>query len=393
MGNNWIMSLNGRLSLNGKRLNRIATGSLFFLSGLCSSSWASRIPTIQQTLKLSDGAMGGVLMAAPAGLVLSLPVAGWLIQLKGSRKVAGSSAVIYTLTLLLLGLAPATYLLVGALFLFGFFGNLLNISMNTQAVEVEELYGRSIMASFHGLWSLASFAGALIGTLMMGIAISPYGHFMIIAALAIVLVLLSYPNLIKFYSPEVEAETSRPFLVRPDRSLVILGVIALFVMICEGAMADWSGIYFKKIIHVEPSAVGLGYAAFTCTMAFGRFVADGVVMRIGMRRVLQGSGVLIAIGLFLTISFPHLSTAVLGLFLVGAGTSSVVPLVYGTAGKSKTVSPGMALASVSTVSFMGLLFGPPLIGFISGATNLRIAFLFVSLLGLMISVMGTRMKS
>ena len=386
--NNWIVTL------NGKRLNRIATGSLFFLSGLCGSSWASRIPTIQQNLKLSDGAMGGVLMAAPVGLVLSLPVSGWLVQKKGSRKVASSSAMVYILVLLMLGLAQTTSLLVTFLFLFGFSGNLLNIAMNTQAVEVEGLYGRSIMASFHGLWSLASFAGALIGTLMMAGSVTPPGHFLLICFLALGIIVLSYPYLVRTM-PDEEAEEAvkKPLFVRPDRSLVVLGLIALFVMICEGAMADWSGIYFKKIIQVDPSYVGLGYAAFTCTMAFGRFVADSLVTKIGMKKVLQVSGVLIATGLFLTISCTHLTTAVLGLFLVGAGTSSVVPLVFGTAGKSKTVSPGMAIASVSTIGFMGLLFGPPLIGFISGATNLRIAFLFVSLLGLMVSVMATRMKS
>jgi MFS family permease len=395
MLNNWIVPLSER------RINRFATGSLFFLSGLCGSSWASRIPTIQQNLKLSDSAMGGVLMAAPIGLVLSLPVSGRLIEKRGSRTVVAYAGVTYAFVLLLLGLAPTALLLIFSLFLFGFSGNILNIAMNTQAVEVEIIYGRTIMASFHGLWSLASFAGALVGTGMMGGAVSPLGHFLLISLLAVGIVGLSYPNLVRSApaaeeakeAEEVREEVRRPFLVRPDRSLVFLGVLALFVMICEGAMADWSGIYFKKIIKVDASFVGLGYAAFTCTMAFGRFVADAVVTRIGLKKVLQGSGILISVGLFLTISFPHLSTAVIGLFLVGAGTSSVVPLVFSTAGKSKTVSPGTALASISTISFMGLLFGPPLIGFISGVSSLRIAFLFVSLLGLMISVMATRMKS
>jgi MFS family permease len=388
MLNNWIVPLSGR------RINRFATGSLFFLSGLCGSSWASRIPTIQQNLKLSDGAMGGVLMAAPAGLVLSLPVAGRLIEKKGSRTAVGYAGLAYVFVLLLLGLAPSAPLLVFSLILFGFSGNILNIAMNTQAVEVETIYGRTIMASFHGLWSLASFAGALTGTLMMGEAVSPFGHFLLITTLAAGILVLSYPNLVRSApSGPAGEDIKKPFLVRPDRSLVFLGVLALFVMICEGAMADWSGIYFKKTIKVDPSFVGLGYAAFTCTMAFGRFIADTLVTRIGIRKVLQASGILIALGLFLTISFPFLSTAVIGLFLVGAGTSSVVPLVFSTAGKSKTVSPGTALASISTISFMGLLFGPPLIGFISGISSLRIAFLFVSLLGLMISVMATRMKS
>ena len=339
--------------------------------------------------------MGGVLMAAPVGLMLSLPVAGWLIQAKGSRQVAGFSAVTYVSLLLLLGLAPSTALLVSSLLLFGFSGNLLNISMNTQAVEVEALYGRSIMASFHGLWSVASFAGALVGTAMMAGTVTPAAHFVVIGAAAVCLTALSYPRLIQA-PPAIEEnveETKKPFFVKPDRSLVALGVVALLVMICEGAMADWSGIYFKKVVRVSPSSVGLGYAAFTCTMAFGRFLADGLVTRIGMKKVLQGSGLLVALGLFLAVCLPTLPMAVLGMLLVGVGTSSVVPLIMSTAGKSKVVSAGIALASISTVSFMGLLFGPPLIGFIAGVTNLRVSFLFLSLMGILIAGMATRMKS
>ncbi|TDW96833.1 MFS transporter [Dinghuibacter silviterrae] len=378
------------LPLNDRRSHRAATGALFFLSGLCNSSWASRIPTIQQNLKLSDGAMGGVLMAAPVGLMLSLPVAGWLIQLKGSRLVAGFSAVTYISMLQLLGMAPSTALLVSSLLLFGFSGNLLNISMNTQAVEVEALYGRTIMASFHGLWSLASFTGALVGTAMMAVPVTPTGHFLIIGAVAVTLMALSFPRLLP--AQEVAEDVKKTMFAKPDRSLVALGLVALLVMICEGAMADWSGIFFKKIVRVSPSSVGLGYASFTCTMAFGRFVADGLVTRIGMKKVLQGSGLLITAGLVLAVAVPQLPTAVLGMFLVGLGSSSVVPLILSTAGKSKTVSAGMALASISTISFMGLLFGPPLIGFIAGATSLRVSFLFLSLMGLFIAGTVARMR-
>jgi MFS family permease len=127
-------------------------------------------------------------------------------------------------------------------------------------------------------------------------------------------------------------------------------------------------------------------------MAFGRFFADGVVTRIGMKKVLQGSGLLVTAGLLLAVFVPKLPTAVAGMFLVGLGTSSVIPLILSTAGKSKTVSAGMALASISTISFMGLLFGPPLIGFIAGATSLRVSFVFLSLMGLLIAGTVARMK-
>jgi MFS family permease len=334
--------------------------------------------------------MGGVLMSAPVGLIVSMPLAGWLIHTRGSRNVAGGAAVLYATTLVIIGAVPNAIILVGTLFFFGFFGNLLNIAMNTQAVEVEELYGRSIMASFHGLWSLASFVGAFTGAYMLGINVSPFGHFLLIGVLAAAITGMCYPMLVRNAVPEAG---NVPWIVKPDKTLILLAFIALGVMICEGAMADWSGIYFKKVVHTEAAFVGFGYAAFTCTMALGRFLADGLVGRLGMKKVLEGSGLLIALGLTLVISYPRFQTSILGLLLVGAGTSSVIPLVFSSVGKTKKTNPATALASVSTIGFMGLLFGPPLIGFISGATSLRVAFGFVALLGLMISVLATRLRS
>src|SRR6185295_17759143 len=137
------------------RIYRIATSVYFFVAGLTFATWASRIPDIQNKLHLSEAGLGGVLFSLPVGLMLSLPVSGWLVSRYGSRRLVISGAILYPLTLLLLAVAGSTLQLIIALFLFGLFANLVNIAMNTQAVNVEKLYGRSIMASFHGLWNLA----------------------------------------------------------------------------------------------------------------------------------------------------------------------------------------------------------------------------------------------
>ena len=146
---------------------RISVGTFFFIQGLIFASWASRIPLIQEKLALSDGELGGILLALPVGLMVSLPLSGWLVARFGSRQVLIISSIIYAVVLPFLALAESIWLLMGILFIFGLFGNLFNISVNTQAVGLENIYQRSIIATFHGLWSLAGFTAAAIGTFLI----------------------------------------------------------------------------------------------------------------------------------------------------------------------------------------------------------------------------------
>ncbi len=373
--------------INPYRIHRIAVGSIFFLYGLCFASWASRIPSIQQTLALSDTSLGLVLLALPVGLMISLPIAGWLTARAGSRIIVIVATVLYGLALVSLGLAQSVFQLVLGLFIFGLSGNMLNISVNTQAVGVESLYKKSIMASFHGLWSLAGFIGAALGTFMMGRGIFPYQHFIVILILAVSILLISNRNLL---AEDPNKDPGQRIFAMPDKSLLNLGLIAFCSMICEGAMFDWSGVYFKKIVVADEAWLGAGYTAFMSTMAFGRFLADWLTVKVGIKRILQLSGLLTATGLLIAVLFPHLATAILGFMLVGFGVSSVVPLVYSAAGKSKVLSPGVALAAVSTIGFLGFLCGPPLIGLVAGATSLQISFAIIALMGLSVSIVATK---
>lgn len=377
-------------ALYGSRRNyRIAVSSLFFLSGLCFSSWASRIPTIQTNLRLSDGGLGTVLLALPIGLMMSLPLAGYLVAKFGSRIIVIGSAILYACTLPFIGFAQQSWQLMAVLFMFGLGGNLLNIAMNTQGVGVEAVYNRSIMASFHGIWSLAGFTGAGIGTLMISQSIAPYYHFLIISAVALLIVLCAWSYTLV---TDNNANIDQPIFVKPDKSLLNLGIIAFCCMICEGTMFDWSGVYFQKVVKAKAAWIGAGYTAFMSTMAAGRFVADWLVTHFGIKKILQASGVVIATGLSVAIIFPDIATSIAGFILVGAGVSSVVPLVYSAAGKSKKVSPGVALAAVSTIGYLGFLIGPPLIGFIAQASSLRVSFILIALLGLTTTFMASRTK-
>ncbi|NCD71320.1 MFS transporter [Mucilaginibacter agri] len=367
---------------------RAAVGAMFFMAGLCFASWASRIATIQQKLELSDAALGGVLFALPVGLMLSLPFSGWAVNKIGSRMLLTFAIITYGVLLVCLGSVDHVYQLIMCLVAFGFASNATNIAVNTQAVATEKMYSKPIMASFHGLWSMAGFTGAAIGTFMIHQKIVPMYHFALICCINVIVVLIC----LQYLHNDRDENSDAPAFAIPDRSLIKLGLIAFCSMICEGAMFDWSVIYFKKIVLVEDAWIATGYTAFMCTMATGRFIADWFAHKFGLKRILQVSGTLTAIGLLIAVIHPTFPVAIGGFLLVGFGVSSVVPMVYSAAGRSKTMTPGAAIAAVSTISFVGFLIGPPVIGFLAGAFTLRVSFTFIALMGACVVILATKAK-
>ena len=359
---------------------RVALGALFFFMGLCFASWAARIPEIKSKFQLSEGQLGTLLLCLPIGSMVGLPIAGWSVHHYGSRIVILICSFAYALTLPLIGLAPNLWVIVPVLMIFGMLGNIMNISLNTQALGFEDQLGKSILASFHGVWSMAGFTGAGLGAGMILLQFSPAAHYGVVALLSLVIILISQKYVLN--DKRKEDGSGGLVLKKPDPLLLRVGVISFLGMMAEGCMFDWSGVYFKKIVEAEPELVSLGYVCFMGAMAFGRFVTDKAINRYGKIPVLQISGILIFLGLLLAVLFPSLYTAALGFLLVGFGVASIVPVSYGIAGRSKLYSPSVALAMVSTLSFFGFLVGPPLIGFIAEAFNLQVSFALIAINGL-----------
>ena len=359
---------------------RVALGALFFFMGICFASWAARIPDIQSKFQLSEGQLGTLLLCLPIGSMVGLPIAGWSVHHYGSRIVILICSFAYALSLPLIGLAPNLWVIAPVLILFGMLGNIMNISLNTQALGLENQLGKSILASFHGVWSMAGFTGAGLGAGMIFLSFSPAAHYVVVALLSILMILLSQKFVIN--DKQAAGEEGGLVLRKPDSLLFRVGLISFLGMMAEGCMFDWSGVYFKKIVEAEPELVSLGYVCFMGAMASGRFVTDKAINRYGKIPVLQVSGILIFLGLLLAVLFPSLYTAALGFLMVGFGVASIVPVAYGIAGRSKLYSPSVALAMVSTLSFFGFLVGPPLIGFIAEAFNLKISFALIAINGL-----------
>jgi len=300
--------------------------------------------------------------------------------------------LIYPAALVLLGTVTTFWQLAAGLFFFGICGNLSNISVNTQGVGVERLYRRSIMASFHGLWSLAGFMGGIISSFMVADQIAPFTHFCIIYLITFLLMLTARPYILPRDANHGKA-TGRKIFVKPDSYIVKLGFIAFASMICEGTMFDWSAIYFEKVVEAPVELTRMGYVAFMSTMAGGRFAADWLVTRFGVKRILQTSGIVIVTGMTLAVAVPDITFATIGFLMIGLGVSSVVPLAYSLAGKSTTMLPGLALAAVSSIGFLGFLLGPPIIGFIAELLSLRWSFILVAMLGLGTTVLAGKIKA
>jgi MFS family permease len=368
---------------------RIAVSAFYFCMGFSFASWASRIPDIKTKLGLSEGELGSVLLALPIGQLLMMPVSGRLVTRYGSKTILSFAILLYALELTNLGWATHGWQLALALFIFGIVGNMSNISVNTQGVLAEKIYGRPIMTTFHGVWSIAGFSGALVGLLMMNLKLPPRQHFFIVATLVFIIVFIARRYLIESTSGPVE---KKRFFSKPEGILVKLGIIAFCSMAAEGTMFDWSGVYFREIVKVPESLVILGYTTFMIMMATGRFAGDRIIARLGRKKTLQLSGLFVLTGLLISVLLPYLVTATIGFLIVGLGVSSVIPTVYSTAARSAKVSPGMALAGVSSIGFLGFLIGPPLIGYIAQISSLQYSFGVVALFGLCVTIMVSKLK-
>jgi MFS family permease len=372
---------------------RLSVSAFYFGQGIAFASWASRIPDIKGHLHLGDAGLGTILLALPAGQIVTMPISGRAVARWGSKRILTMAAPFYVVALSLIGLVNAPWQLAACLFLFGIVGNFANIAVNTQGVEAEKLYPKPIMTSFHGAWSIAGFTGALVGLLMINLKLVPWHHFLVITALVWLNVFFNHNYLVKGRTATKNSLTEKRGFRRPSGVLLQLGLIAFCCMATEGCMFDWSGVYFRDIIGAEGWRAVLGYASFMVMMATGRFLGDTVIARVGRRRILQANGIIITIGMAIAVFLPYLLPAALGFMLVGIGVSTVIPSLYSIAGRTAAGSEaGIALATVSGVGYLGFLMGPPLIGYISELSSLRVSLSVIGCFGLVVFALVRKLK-
>jgi MFS family permease len=356
---------------------RFATSVIFFVHGLVVATWVSRIPDVQRQLGLSPGLLGTVLLAIAVGSMIAMPVAGYFAGRRGSRPVTVVTSYAVCGALAAIPLADSVLSLGLLLAVYGAVLGGMDVSMNSNGVSVEVLRRRPVMSSFHALFSLGGMAGAFLGGQVARAGISVPAHFVSMGLAAAVITALVARKLLQ---PEFEPrhEDAAHFAL-PRRGAVTLGLLAFFILICEGAMADWVAIFLETDIGAGPAMAAAGYGVFSGAMAAGRFCGDWVTEKIGPVRVVRYGASVAAVGLASSVAPGVPVAGVLASYAaVGLGLAAIIPNVFGAAGRVPGMSHGAGIAAVTTMGFFGFLIGPPLIGWVAEWTTLRSSLLLLA---------------
>ena len=356
---------------------RVAVSALFLLNGYVLGSWAPKIPLLKARLGIDEPTLGLMILAFGLGSLVMMPLVGGIIARDGSQRVVRIAGFLATIPLLLVTLAPGPGLAAAMLFLLGALVGGMDVAMNANAVSVERRMGRAIMSSCHGFWSLGGLIGAATGGVLIGV-LGTLGHALVVCAAGLAAMALVWSRVAH---DRPDAQTAAAPLRLP-RSLLpwLLGVSALFCMIPEGAILDWSALYLQAELGASIETAGLAFAAFSATMAVLRFTGDPLRDRLGAVRTLRLSILLAAAGMVLGGLAPGPGWAVAGFAVAGLGIANMVPIMFSAAGNLPGFAPGIALSLVTFMGYSGMLFAPTLIGFVAAYTGLAAIYLALPVL-------------
>jgi MFS family permease len=399
---------------------RVAVFAYFFVLGVASATWSSRLPAIKSALHLSDAHLGLALFAVPAGAVLTLPVSGRIVDRFGAVRVTRIAGVATPAALIPIGLGPQTgklAVLVAALACYGALAGLLDVAMNACGATLEIAYGRPILSSLHAGYSIAGLAGAGIGGLSAALGVSPLATFAVTAVVLIVGGLLAGPRMVIPPAPAASPGGRPPGTLRRssrrDSSLPtprgrdpslrtplgrapsplspawaviwVLGLLALCGQVGEGSAGDWSAVYLHVNLGTSAGVAAAGLAAFSVTMAAGRLVGDRLAVRFGSVRLVRGSGLVAGLGLGAGLLIGTPAAGVAGFALLGAGLACIFPQIVSSAVRLDPSRAGRNIGRIAAVAYSGLLGGPVVIGAAASGIGLRDALLIPAGLALLVA--------
>jgi predicted MFS family arabinose efflux permease len=366
---------------------RRATQGFFLLSGVAVASWAPMVPFAKARLDLDEAHLGILLLCLGLGCAGSMPFAGHFSHRYGNRIVLTVSGLVVCLALPLLAAAPSPALLGAALVVFGAGLGIVDVAMNAHAVDVERLHGRPLMSGFHALFSIGGLVGSAVMSALLG-AGAPLAGCATAVCLALGAIVITQRRQLIVLEHDV-AIVQRSMFSAPPTIAVLLGVLCLVVFLAEGAMLDWGAVFLRSERGFALADAGLGYAAFSVAMATGRLLGDRLTVRLGAVRIVRDGGLVAAAGFVLACALPSRAASLVGFVLVGLGASNIVPVLFSAAGRVPGSSPGVAIATVTTFGYAGMLAGPAVIGFIAHATSLPLALGGIAVLLAMVAAFAS----
>jgi MFS family permease len=345
----------------------------FFIYAFGMGGIFPRLADIQHALGVAQGTFGLALIGTATGTLISLSFAAPLLERLGYRIVLALIpllALLYAVASFATGPAALFILLVPTGLVIG----CVEIIINLEADRVEHQIGRRIMNRAHGFWSLGFFTAGLVGAGLAQAGVSPQADLLAMVPVVLVGVLL----ILGKFTPAPHRATAHaappPRLARPTGAILILVVVTLSAMVMEGAGADWSAIYMRDEFQAAPFVIGFAAAVGALMQAVTRFFADAFVERhspVAVARVLL---TVLGIGAVTVYFAPTTTVALIGLGLLGMGTSVIVPLAMSAAAQRTDRAAAINVAALAQTSFVVFLLGPPLLGQVAQHFGVRWSF-------------------
>ena len=350
-----------------------ATRMIFFVAGLGMASWAPLIPFVKNRVNADDATLGLLLFCIAAGAMLMMPFTSRLIARFSYRFIILCCCVALALILPLLLIGASLSALALLLLCFGAANGILDVTMNAQAIVVEQASGEAKMSGFHGFYSLGSITGAGGVSVLLGADLPPVLAAALVACGVLLLALIAFPQLLrKRHAPRAQQQGVLQALCH--RVVLIVAILCFFIFLIEGAMLDWSAIFMAAERGMALHHAGFGFAIYSIAVAIGRLFGDRIINRVGGTRVLTGGGLLAAGALSVLLVSTSVPLALGAIFFIGLGLANIIPLLFTTAGNQPELSADVAIPAVTLVGYSGLLAGPALIGFSAHWVGLSATF-------------------
>ncbi|NMO50016.1 MFS transporter [Actinoplanes sp. TBRC 11911] len=380
------------------RRARVAVAALFFTNGALFANLIPRYPQIKAGLGLSNAAYGLSIAAFPTGAIVAGMAAGILVRRFGSAKVAVAGTLLTAAGVLAAGLAPAVAVFAAALFLAGSMDAITDVAQNAHGLRVQRHYGRSIINSFHAIWSVGAVTGGAMAAaaialdLPLGVHLSISGVLFGVVALVALRFCLPGPETpgTETAPLQTRADTARTALLGPRIWLMVgaLVLIAIGGTLVEDAGNSWAAVYLSGSLHTAAATAAWGYITLVGAQFIGRLIGDRLVDRFGQRLVARTGGLIVAAGMGLALAVPTVPGTILGFAAAGFGVATLVPAAMHEADELPGLRPGTGLTVVSWLMRLGFLLSPPVVGAVADATSLRAGLLVVPAAGLLVIVLA-----
>ncbi len=371
---------------------RWAVAAMFMVNGFLIGSWAPQIPFILPRYNITEFTLGLMILLFGVGAVVAMSVSGWLVNQFGSRKVTGFFALIACAAFSAIVWSPTIPVACLALAVTGGAVGTMDVAMNANAVEVEARLNRAIMSASHGFWSLGGFIGGSLGGPFIA-HFGEYNHALFASAAALTLAVCAYQFMITEQAHHTQGAPKEKYVWPKGAAIYILGLMALFCMIPEGAVLDWAALYISKEMGASTSISGLAFAFFAGAMAILRFAGDRVRNHFGAVKTMRYSALIAAVGMLAGGLAPTPYLAIAAFTFTGIGIANMVPIVFSAAGNQPGLSAGAGISLVTLMGYSGILLAPSLIGFVAEHIGYRIVYITLAFVLVFVALNAPRVAS